>query len=82
MSKNFNKLIEELQSDSKLIGQFMANPEKVLEKAKVSSAERKALLARDIEALNDLGLTSSQAVGALSGAHSQRCSSNRMTGGY
>ncbi|MBT8808859.1 arginine deiminase, partial [Lactobacillus delbrueckii subsp. bulgaricus] len=43
--------------------------------------EKKTLLARDVEALNDLGLTTSQVIGALSGAHSQQCSTNHPTRG-
>lgn len=35
--------------------------------------EREALMARNIESLNDLGLSVEESVGALSGAHSQRC---------
>lgn len=75
MSNNLKKLIDLLQSDTKLIGQFMSDPKSVLENAGLSHDEKKAILSRDVNALNELGLTSSQAVGALSGAHSQRCRS-------
>lgn len=80
MTQDFKKLITELQEDPKVIGKFLSDPTNFLEKLHLSSEEKKALLSRDVESLNDLGLTTSQAVGALSGAHSQRCSSNRMPG--
>lgn len=73
MSKEFKKLIKKLQGDPKAIGQFLANPVNFLKNFKITSEERKALLTRDVTALNDLGLTKSQAVGALSGGHSRRC---------
>lgn len=77
MSKEFKILIDRLQSDPKFIGDFLANPRS--EKLDISKEEKAALLSRDVAALNDLGLTTTQAAGALSGAHSQRCSSNRTT---
>ncbi|APT14167.1 arginine deiminase [Lactobacillus jensenii] len=79
MSKEFKILIDRLQSDPKFIGDFLANPRSFLEKLDISKEEKAALLSRDVAALNDLGLTTTQAAGALSGAHSQRCSSNRTT---
>lgn len=77
MSQEFKKLIEQLQDDPKIISKFLADPVAFLEKLHITSEERKALLSRDVEALNVLGLNDSQAVGALSGAHSQICSTNR-----
>lgn len=40
MSDNLRKLIELLQSDTKLIGQFMSNPESVLENAGLTPDEK------------------------------------------
>lgn len=73
MSIEFKKLIQKLQSDPIIIGNYLADPVAFLKETKLTSQEKKTLLARDLEALNDLGLTTDQAVGALSGAHSQRC---------
>ena len=39
----------------------------------LTEKERQALLSRDVTALNDLGLTTDQALGALFEAHSNRC---------
>ncbi|MPW12614.1 arginine deiminase [Lactobacillus delbrueckii] len=77
----FQKLIQKLQSDPITIGNFLADPEEFLKSTKLTNQEKKTLLARDVEALNDLGLTIDQAVGALSGAHSQLCSTNHPTRG-
>lgn len=81
MSIEFQKLIQKLQSDPITIGNFLADPEEFLKSTKLTNQEKKTLLARDVEALNDLGLTIDQAVGALSGAHSQLCSTNHPTRG-
>lgn len=43
MSNNLKKLIDLLQSDTKLIGQFMSDPESVLENAGLSHDEKKAI---------------------------------------
>ena len=51
MSNNLKKLIDLLQSDTKLIGQFMSDPESVLENAGLSHDEKKAILSRDVNAL-------------------------------
>lgn len=81
MSIEFQKLIQKLQSDPITIGNFLADPEEFLKSTKLTNQEKKILLARDVEALSDLGLTTDQAVGALSGAHSQRCPTNHPTRG-
>ncbi|MCI1880930.1 MAG: hypothetical protein LKI94_01910 [Sporolactobacillus sp.] len=73
MNKNFKSLVTALQQDSQLISRFLVSPEDVISEFNLSSEESSALLARDIPALNKLGLTTGKAVGALSGAHSQRC---------
>lgn len=44
-----------------------------LSKYNLTNVEQQALLSRDVNALNTLGLSTGHAVGALSGAHSQRC---------
>lgn len=74
MSIEFEKLIKKLQSDPITISNFLADPKGFLKETQLTENEKSALLARNVEALNDLGLTTDQAVGALFGAHSQRCS--------
>ncbi|MDO4912430.1 MAG: hypothetical protein Q3960_02625 [Lactobacillus sp.] len=73
MTKDFNKLINDLQANTSVIAEFLSSPEKVLNKYDISAQEKEALLARDLDSLDNLGLTVDKAAGALSGAHSQLC---------
>lgn len=73
MSKQLSKLITELQGNMELVGKFFDNPSKVIDSFGISGTEKQALLARDLESLNRIGLSEQQAVGALSGAHSSGC---------
>jgi hypothetical protein len=73
MTKNFENVIRELQSDTQSISRFLSNPEKFLKNKGLTKLEKEALLTRDIQQLEHLGVEVDTAVGALSGAHSQRC---------
>lgn len=73
MSEDFNFSVKELQSNQRLIADFLSDDYNFLNKFSLTEKERQALLSRDVTALNDLGLTTDQALGALSGAHSNRC---------
>jgi cephalosporin hydroxylase len=67
--KNFDVLINELQSNVSVISDFLANPKKVIEEYNLTDEQKKAMLSRDIASLDNLGIEKSVAVGALSGAH-------------
>lgn len=73
MSKEFKNIIADLQKNPKSIASYLSDPELFLKDKNISVEEREALMARNIESLNDLGLSVEESVGALSGAHSQRC---------
>lgn len=78
MTKDLQKLITYLQNDSRAISDFLTNKKEFLSRFELSSDEIQALNARDLSSLNDLGINHSEAVGALSGAHSQHCG-NRLS---
>ncbi len=73
MSVEMKKLASDLQGNMELVGDFFDNPESVLDKYKIKGFERKALLSRNLDDLNSLGLSKQEVVGALSGAHSSGC---------
>lgn len=73
MSKDFNFLVKELQEKPRLISEFLSDESNFLSKYNLTNVEQQALLSRDVNALNTLGLSTGHAVGALSGAHSQHC---------
>ena len=56
-----------------MISDFLSDDYNFLNKFSLTEKERQALLSRDVTALNDLGLTTDQTLGALSGSHSNRC---------
>ncbi|MCS4485759.1 hypothetical protein [Staphylococcus americanisciuri] len=78
MSKNLKRFIDDLQGDWELIGAFFDNPESVLDQYDLSSSEKASILSRNLNDLNGLGINEQLAVGALSGAHSKRCSSGSV----
>lgn len=67
--KNFDVLINDLQSNVSVISDFLDNPKKVISQYDLTSEQANALLSRDITSLDNLGIEKSIAVGALSGAH-------------
>lgn len=73
MSKELKKLVLDLQGNMDIIGDFMDNPEGVMDRYNIQGEERKIMLSRDSAALNQLGFSNQAIEGALSGAHSQRC---------
>jgi hypothetical protein len=73
MSKQLNHLVTELQGNMELVGDFFDNPSKVIDSFGITGKEKQALLARDLNSLNKIGLSEQQIVGALSGAHSSQC---------
>lgn len=75
MSKDLKKLINDLQGDWELIGEFFDNPEEVLNQYDLSNFEKKVILSRNLNDLTALGINKQLAVGALSGAHSSGCPS-------
>lgn len=77
MTKDFKEVIHILQTDTRAIAQFLSSPNNFISQFNLSDDEIAALNARDLSKFNNLGLTQAEAVGALSGAHSQRCG-NKM----
>lgn len=73
MSKQLSNLVAELQGNMELVGNFFDNPSKVIDSFGITGKEKQALLTRDLNSLNKIGLSEQQVVGALSGAHSSGC---------
>lgn len=73
MSKNLEKVINRLQYDWNFIADFFDNPAQALKEYNLKAEEKEALLARNSDDLIKLGADSMLLVGALSGAHSQLC---------
>ncbi|MFB5251107.1 hypothetical protein ACE38F_12020 [Bacillus mycoides] len=73
MTKDLIQLINDLNENWELIGDFFDNPEKVIATYELSEIERHALISRNLDDLNQLGINDQLAVGALSGAHSSGC---------
>lgn len=67
--KNFDVLIQDLQSNVSVISDFLADPKKVIGQYDLTNEQASALLSRDITSLDNLGIEKSIAVGALSGGH-------------
>ena len=63
MSVEMKKLASDLQGNMELVGDFFDNPESVLDKYKIKGFERKALLSRNLDDLNSLGLSKQEVVG-------------------
>ncbi|MDR1448243.1 MAG: hypothetical protein LBI63_04735 [Candidatus Ancillula sp.] len=74
MSRELNTLVNDLFSNVGAISRFFSNPKEMAEEYGVRGMELNALLSRDLDALNALGLSKTLAVGALSGGHSGTCS--------
>ncbi|GAA4074095.1 hypothetical protein [Amphibacillus indicireducens] len=70
---NLERLVNDLQSDWNLIGEFFDNAENVFEEYNLNDIEKQSLRSRNLEDLNALGVNEQLAVGALSGAHSSGC---------
>ncbi|MDF0479550.1 hypothetical protein OL233_04535 [Vagococcus sp. PNs007] len=73
MSNGLKVLIKDLQGNLEVVGNFFDNPEQTLDNYGIQGIERQALLAKDINALNSIGIEQQELVGALSGAHSSGC---------
>ncbi|HDR7708322.1 TPA: hypothetical protein QCX89_000213 [Bacillus cereus] len=73
MTRDLIQLINDLNENWELIGDFFDNPEKVIATYELSEIERHALISRNLDDLNQLGINDQLAVGALSGTHSAAC---------
>ncbi len=72
-SASLNEVIDRLLGDMEFVNRFLADPAVAIEGYDLTDEERSALLARDIDALERLGIDRDTAEGASSGKHSQRC---------
>lgn len=73
MSKQLKKLVEALQGNMEVVGEFYDNPQKVIEKFGITGKEKMALLIRDQSDLDDFALIIQSKVSVPSGAHSSQC---------
>jgi len=67
------RVIERLQYDWDFIAEFLDDPRRALQQYKLTPEEQEALCARDIRALEALGLDRFSIEVAMSNAHSQTC---------
>ena len=73
MSKQMKALLKELQGNMEIVGEFFDNPEAVVEQFGIVGKEKAALLARDINSLDEFALSIQNSVATPSGAHSSAC---------
>lgn len=73
MSKGLENLIHDLQGNVTVVSKFNADIDKVVQEYELSNKEKELLRTKDVEGLIKLGLQETEAVGALSNAHSSTC---------
>lgn len=73
MSNELTALVNDLQGNMEVIGEFLSDPISVLRKYNVQEKEQEIVLSRDVEQLSALLISQSLVIGMLSGAHTQQC---------
>ncbi|BAH80727.1 MULTISPECIES: hypothetical protein [Streptococcus] len=73
MSNQLKNLINALQGNMEVVGEFFDNPSLVIENYGITGMEKEALLTRDLNALDKIALSIKQKALSPSGAHSSGC---------
>ena len=73
MSPVMEQVIYRLKNDLSFAESFLNSPEQAIKNYDLNSEEYEALIARDVQALQELGVSNEDIWAAESGAHSQTC---------
>ncbi len=73
MSEQMKKLIRDLQGNLEVVGDFFDNPQKVIERYRLSGHEKNLVLSRSMDALETISLNADFSPSTPSGAHSRQC---------
>lgn len=73
MSNQLKELLNVLQGNMEVVGEFFDNPQKVIKDFGITGKEKAVLLIRDLSELDDYALAIQNSVATPSGAHSSTC---------